>query len=460
MPGICTGACVFGKCPNDVCVKYEQKGRKAGRINISSNILMSDIGANISTDKSGLGVAVDIGTTTVVLYLYDMGDVKLLSVKSALNPQIRLGVDVISRINYCGTVEGGLKDMQDAIRGLINELLMDACDEAGYDNIEIEEAVVTGNTTMLHLLEGLSPVSMGHLPFTPESLFGYTRTGKELGLAMINAEVYLTPCFSAFVGGDISSAVVASGMSEKEEVSLLMDLGTNGEVAIGNKDKLFVTSTAAGPAFEGSQIECGMAGVKGAVCSVYTLDGELLFETIGGGSPKGICGSGILDLTSLFVKLGAIDETGAIADKSDVPDEIKKYIGERDGSPSIELTEGVYLTQKDIRQIQTAKAAVAGGVRCLIHDSGFDADDIKNVYIAGGFGNFMDQESAISIGLIEEQYRERIRCIGNAAGKGAAMALLNHRYRKEGERVCGISEHVELGSNPVFMECYVECMMF
>ncbi|MBQ3273949.1 MAG: DUF4445 domain-containing protein [Christensenellaceae bacterium] len=460
MPGICTGACVFGKCPNEVCVKYEQKGRKAGRINVSSNILMSDIGANIRTDKSGLGVAVDIGTTTVVLYLYDMGDVKCLSVKSALNPQIRLGVDVISRINYCGTVENGLKDMQDAVRSLINDLIMDACHEAGVDNIEIEDAVITGNTTMLHLLAGLSPVSMGHLPFTPESLFGFSRPAKELGLAMINADVYLTPCFSAFVGGDISSAVVASGMSEKDSVSLLLDLGTNGEVAVGNRNRLFVTSTAAGPAFEGSQIECGMAGVKGAVCSVYTLSGDILFETIGGAEPKGICGSGILDLTSLFVNLGAIDETGAIADAEDVPGEIRKYIGERDGSPSIELTEGVYLTQKDIRQIQTAKAAVAGGVRCLIHDSGFSEDEIENVYIAGGFGNFMDQESALAIGLIEDKYRGKIRCIGNAAGKGAAMALINHRYRKEGERVTGISEHVELGSNPYFMECYVECMMF
>lgn len=453
----CTGACLFGKCPNKTCVRHLQSERDAVQLKAYMNILTEGALPEVKSDKRGLGVAVDIGTTTIVAYLYDCGSAARLGVASRINSQATIGVDVISRIKYCSDFEKGLEILNKAVVTDINSLLEELTKGRGIDINDIEHIVVTGNTTMLHLLAKLSPVSMGALPFEPESLFGSYYGSAELGLSATRAKAYLTPCISAFVGGDITTAILASGLYRGEELCALLDIGTNGEVALGNKDILYVTSTAAGPAFEGAQISCGMAGVPGAINRVYPHNGVIETATIGEKKARGICGSGLLDAAALMVSTGLVDETGRIADADETSG---RYIVESDGQPGVEICPGVVITQKDIREIQTAKAAIAAGLEALLSHAGRTIEDVSSVYLAGGFGNFMDAASAIKIGLLPRQAAGRIQAIGNAAGTGAIMALLSDEYKNICETIAKTGRHVELGSNPVFFERYIENMYF
>ncbi len=458
MKEVCTGACIFGKCPYKQCIKYQGAERSAVQLKTDMSILTKSLIPKCAPDKSGLGVAVDIGTTTVVAYLYDLETTECLGIQSAINPQVTLGVDVISRIKYCGDFDDGISKMQDAIVKKINVLIETLL--TGRNEKGITQFVITGNTTMLHLFTGLSPVSMGVSPFTPASVFGYTVSAGEVGLFAAGAQVYLVPCISSFVGGDITSAILASGFYTGKEMCLLMDIGTNGEVALGNRDGIFATSTAAGPAFEGAEIKKGMAGVPGAVNSVFIREGKIEYTVLGGKSPSGICGSGILDLAAVAVQAGLMDETGRILDPDELPEDAGKYLREIDGEAAVYVDENVYLTQRDIRHIQTAKAAMAAGVLALANSAGTRLEDIKTVFIAGGFGNYMDAESAARIGLIDKKLADKIQFIGNAAGSGAIMALLNDGYKSESEKIAKMGSHVELGGDAYFMEKYVDCMYF
>lgn len=460
MEQVCTGACIFGKCPFPECVKYQQAKRDAVQLKTDMRILTESLLPIIEPDKTGSGIAVDIGTTTVVAYLYNLGTCANLGVQSTINPQVTLGVDVISRIKFCGDQPDGLKKMQSAIAVCLNGLFERLLTAAGLQNTDISRIVLTGNTTMLHLAAGISPVTMGYSPFEPASLFGLTEQAAKYGLNAPNADAYLVPCISSFVGGDITSAILASGLAAGEEMCLLMDIGTNGEVALGNKNSIWATSTAAGPAFEGAEITRGMAGVPGAVNSVFLQNGKIEYTVIGGGSAKGVCGSGILDLVAIAVQTGLMDETGRILAADEAPEGARKYLREVGGQSAVYVDENVYLTQKDIRQIQTAKAAMAAGVLALANSAGIGLADIKNVYIAGGFGNFMDKESAVRVGLLHKELEGKIKSIGNAAGSGSIMALLNEGYKRESERIANLGSHVELGGDAFFMEKYVDCMFF
>ncbi|MEL7604071.1 MAG: ASKHA domain-containing protein, partial [Bacillota bacterium] len=264
-------------------------------------------------------------------------------------------------------------------------------------------------------------------------------------------EVYVARCISAFVGGDITSAILSSGM-RGDDASLLLDIGTNGEVALHAGGKLYVTSTAAGPAFEGSELSCGMAAVKGAVSAVYALSGELRTTVIGEAAPKGICGSGVIDAVALMKTSGAMDDTGRILEGPRTM--------EVDGAPAFMISESIYITQRDVRRIQTAEAAIAAGTLALIHRAGLTVGDIGCVYLAGGFGNYMDEENAIAIGLLPEESRNIIKNIGNAAGAGAGMALVKREYVTEHRNIADAAQHVELSTDAYFMEKYVDCMMF
>ena len=460
MNEVCTGACIFGKCPFKECIKYQGAQRNAVQLKTDMRILTESLLPKIQGDKTGLGIAVDIGTTTVVAYLYDLKTAECLGVQSSINPQVTLGVDVISRIKFCGDFEDGLSKMQDAIKTKLNFLFDKLCSESKIAKEDVMHVAVTGNTTMLHLLAGISPVTMGFSPFTPASVFGNTVSASDIGIDAPGADVYLVPCISSFVGGDITSAILASGMFTGGEMCLLMDIGTNGEVALGNKNGLWVTSTAAGPAFEGAEIERGMAGVPGAVNSVFIREGNIGYTVLGGGSPAGICGSGILDLAAIAVQTGLMDETGRILTVDEAPAGAERYLRELDGGNAVYVDESVYLTQKDIRHIQTAKAAMAAGVLALAKSAGIGLADITTVFIAGGFGNYMDRSSAVTIGLIDRQLEEKIKFIGNAAGSGAIMALLNDAYKQDSQKIADIGSHVELGGDAYFMEKYVDCMFF
>lgn len=446
---ICTGACIFGKCPNKTCVKYSQKGPHRA-LKADMSILTDGSLPKGPTGKTGYGIAVDIGTTTIAAYLYDFAAGECVAVQSALNPQVSFGVDVISRIKYCRDNLGGVHELAASIRSGIDKLSAALCESRGISADAVGEMAVTGNTTMMHLFADVDPSSMGEAPFVVPEYFGDIRPASSLGLAC-GGQVYLARCISAFVGGDITSAILSSGM-RNDEASLLLDIGTNGEVALHAGGKLYVTSTAAGPAFEGAELSCGMAAVKGAVSAVDVLQGEIQTSVIGGGTGKGLCGSGVIDALALMKTSGAMDETGRILDG---PRTV-----EVDGAPAFLVSEGVYITQRDVRRIQTAKSAIAAGTLALIHRAGLAVEDIQKVYLAGGFGNYMDGESAIAIGLLDEHFRHNLKNIGNAAGAGAGMALVKREYLDEHRRIADAAQHVELSTDAYFMEKYVDCMMF
>lgn len=456
----CSGECIYGKCPFQYCVKYRQRRVLSAARRDSEAVLKAFAGRNVVSDKQGYGFAADIGTTTIAVYLYDMARSKCVSVRTAVNPQTACGTDVISRISYCVNFPDGLKDLQSMIAGTLEDMFREACEEARVDYNDTRCAVVSGNTVMLHLLAGLSPKSMGTYPFKPASLFGKTYTGAELGFSSADMEIYFPPCISAFVGADITSAVLASEMLEKEEDSLLMDLGTNGELVLKAGESLYATSAPSGPAFEGASIECGMAAVKGAVCEVSPFDGRLEIKVIGGSEGVGICGSGLLDAAAFFIKAGAIDRTGLICESPLLKDEFRKYIV-RDGENfRIQLTEKVYISQKDIREIQNAKAAVSAGVKCLLKKAGKSEEDIDRVYISGGFGNALKAGSAVETGLIDKSFAGKTVSIGNGSAAGAVMMLLNSGFRRKAAETAKKCIFVPIGGDEYFEKKFIEGLDF
>ncbi len=404
--------------------------------------------------KEGCGLAVDIGTTTVVVYLYRLSDGTLLCVRSGMNAQRGFGADVISRINYCN--ENGEEPLQKAIVEQLNQMIEDSLSSSGCDADSLKEIVIAGNTTMLHLLTGLDPYGIAVYPFTPVSLFGEEL---EPGIfrAAPAAHVYLPGCVSSYVGGDITCSILASGMME-QQTALLLDLGTNGEMALLRRGKLYCCSTAAGPAFEGAGMQMGMTAVDGAISKVWENEGEIFYSVLGGGRPAGICGSGILDAVYLFVRMGLIDDTGRIDEDQE---NYLRYGTEFDGFPALKIGDsGVLITQQDIRKLQLAKSAIAAGISTLLHESGCKAEEIEFLYLAGGFGAYIDLESAAGIGLFPPELKEKVRVIGNGAGAGASILLLDREAAKREKAVLSAAEEISLSSNPVFMEHYVEQMMF
>ncbi len=433
----CSGACLFGKCPFDKCIREKQVAREAVKLKATMNIMTHGVMENVTTDGSGFGVAIDIGTTTLVAALYDLKSAKQIACVSCLNSQATLGPDVISRIKYAREIEDGLGKLH---RAIVRDL-MDLLSQISGD-VHVSRCVVTANTTMMHLFANIHPGTMGVSPFTPQSLFGESISGAMLGLG---CEIKLVKCISSFVGADVTSAILACGMTQKNETSLLLDIGTNGEVALAHEGKLFVTSTAAGPAFEGASIACGMAGVKGAISKVELKNG-LKTRTIADKPAQGICGSGLLDAVAIMLEAGIIDDMGGFCDSAE--------------SGKFYLTEQVYISQGDIRELQAAKAAIAAGVLTLMHVSGVDYDEVEHVYLAGGFGNFLDPASAAKIGIFPMEVLPKISAVGNAALSGASLALLNEEYFDMSTKVAELGEHVELGHNPYFMEKYIDCMSF
>lgn len=369
--------------------------------------------------ENGYGMAVDIGTTTVACYLYKFPECVLVSKKGVLNEQAQYGSDVITRIEFCNN--GGLDLLSCKIREQIREL------SSGYD---ISKYVITGNTTMLHLLTGIDPSPIAKVPFIPNTLFG-----KWYGNA------YLPSCISAYVGADITTAVMASDMMDRQ-CSFLVDIGTNGEMVLWNNNKLYCCSTAAGPAFEGANISQGVVATKGAINHVYIDCGAIKYTTIDNAPPIGICGSGIIDAVSCMLELGILDESGYLKESFEIADS------------------GVFITASDIRNIQLAKSAIRSGIDTLIHESGTDINDIEEFYIAGGFGSYIDKNNASNIGIIPKEVVDRVTSIGNASGIGASIILRNAEMLNKSTEIAKTTEIIELSGSSFFMNKYIENMMF
>jgi len=380
------------------------------------------------------GAAVDLGTTTLALKLYRLSDGRLMGSAGKPNPQGQTAADVMGRIG--AALAGGLPRLERQVQQAILGLLETACREAGVPVSDVESMVVAGNTTMLYLLTGTSPLSLSRAPFDAEDLFGRT-------VPLMGRQVYLPPCMDAFVGADITCAVLASGICQKEQTALLIDVGTNGEIALWKDGALLVSSTAAGPAFEGAGIHMGCGSVAGAVDSVWvTADGRLEAHTISGAPAVGVCGSGLIDAVACLLKTGQVDETGASA------------------RPKMTLSGSVHLVPQDIRSIQLAKAAIAAGIETLLKEAGIGADEVTELCLAGGFGSHLDVNSAADIGLIPRELTGRVRVLGNASLAGAAALLTDTAQVSEVNRIASLSRHVALGGNPRFNEAYMEHMLF
>jgi uncharacterized 2Fe-2S/4Fe-4S cluster protein (DUF4445 family) len=442
---------------NDNAIKFEinaipslPKQLRQNNFNISAVVRDKSI---IAIDKNAFGIAVDIGTTTVVAYFYDLLRGKLVSVQSGINKQRIFGADVISRISSAED-ENNLKSLQHIIVNQINDFI----NNSGIDSNSIYQVAIAANTTMLHLLCGVSPKNIADAPFIPATTFGFNIKATEIGIsANKNAEIYLGKCISAYVGGDITLGMLTVDMDISNENCVFIDVGTNGEIALALNNQISVCSTAAGPAFEGAHIKYGMGGIDGAISSVEIVDGDIITKTIGNKKATGICGSGLVDAIAVMLRLGVIDETGRI-DTDVLPERI--IYDDDEIEFLIDKENKIFITQKDIRQIQLAKAAIAAGINTLLNTKNISYIDIDTFYVAGGFGSFINAKNACEIGLFPKQLLNKIKVVGNAAGKGATNALLNKEYIMRAQKLFEKSKYIELSGNSFFQDEYIEQMMF
>ena len=380
-----------------------------------------------------LGAAIDVGTTTLALRLHDLSTGACLAVTTMLNPQTSVAADVIGRIG--AAMDGQLPRLQSAITDALLTLLRTACAQAGRAMDEVESLVVTGNTTMLYLLTGRDPTCLSRAPFEADCLFGET-------FSLLGRRAYLPPCLHAFVGADTTCALLASGMADSPETALLCDVGTNGEIALQRQGRLYIASTAAGPAFEGAGISCGCGSIPGAIDRVWLEDDALRIHTIAEQEPVGLCGSGLVDAAAALLDAEIIDETGAMEDDA------------------CDLAPGVRLTQRDVRALQLAKAAIAAGMDSLLHAASCPEEEVAALHLAGGFGSHLRIASAGRIGLIPPSLSGRVRVCGNAALDGAAMLLMDVRLQARAEAIRRQAQHVRLDGNAFFSQRYVEAMLF
>lgn len=427
----------------------------------SSDIRVLTRGAvDIAPCGVGLGAAVDIGTTTVAVFLYDLTSGRLLSVKSGANAQRAFGADVISRISFCAT-DGGLDTLGRLIRSQVLDLIYSACDAAGRSREEIMKISVAGNTVMQHIFTALGPSGIGVAPFTPVSLFGASSDASDLlGSPAGRAELYMCPALAGYVGGDITAGLLSSGAASMYETCLFVDIGTNGEMAIGGADGFVCCATAAGPAFEGAEISCGMDAAAGAISRVMLADEEISYEVIGDAAPAGLCGSGLIDAMAVMLRCGAVDEGGRLLPPGDAPQSIRYRLSrDEKGGVQFHITDGVFISESDVRQLQLAKAAVRGGIETLLESGGLSYDDVSSVLIAGGFGAYIDIKSACDIGLIPPELFGKTVHAGNCAGAGAALAL-GEDARSQLSQLAVRCTYLELSSSALFMEKYIDHMIF
>ncbi|MBS0013093.1 MAG: DUF4445 domain-containing protein [Desulfobacterales bacterium] len=411
------------------------------------------------------GLAIDLGTTTLVVTLIELPTGRELATTSSLNPQIRYGHDVISRIQKGSTPEG-LAELSQCVREGLNHLIEQACQDSGADAMEVLDVVLGGNTTMLQLAASIDPEPLGQVPFTVALQGGRSYPARQFGLE-INpaARVYVPPIVHAYVGADISAGLLVSRrFFEPGEAMFFVDVGTNGEMGLSANSEYLMTSTAAGPAFEGMGISAGMRARIGAVEGVET-DGHARLDvhTIGDAPPQGICGSGIIDITAALLKLGVIDASGRMRR----PDDTKGLAGtiasrliEINKSPAFHLGGKVYFTQEDVRQVQLAKSAIRAAMEILLQESGMEAGSLERIVLAGGFGYSLRAPNLEAIGMLPPGTADKVYFAGNTCRIGCARMLRNAGYRQYLEEKMQSVRHVSIETRPDFMELYVESMEF
>ena len=440
---------------------------------VNRNVVLQEDAANEPEkveSNAGTLAACDIGTTTVVCYLIDKETGQIIAVRSGANPQRSFGADVLSRIDAAARADdndkanGGLQMMQSQIVSLLNGFISEMLMECGRTKVCLFS--VAGNTVMCHLLMGISPEKLGRAPFMPDEYFGREFNPLDIGLENCQTMI-IFPAVSGFVGGDITA-----GMMETvncKALTLYLDIGTNGEMALGKGDRYVCCATAAGPAFEGAQIEMGMPASRGAVDKVWLEGRRIKYSVIGNDRPVGLCGSGLIDALAVLLKAGIMDENGTILSGQELPILFRSYVFELEAEDAAQSSEsslavyiapGVYITQEDIRKLQLAKGAIAAGIEVLFKEYGCKPCDLDILTFAGGFGNYIDKASAAAIGLFPPELLDRAKEVGNAAGNGAVSAALSQEAWERALDISGDMRYIELASYPHFNEMYVEHMNF
>ena len=416
----------FCKAESDITLEISQ----------FENIILADSSTFDFRPQKGFGIAVDLGTTTVVVQLMNLENGHVLDSVSDINPQVKFGGDLISRIQSC--LDGNFEELQNLIRSKIWKMIYSIIQK---HPVEVSKVTMVGNTVMHHVFSGLPVNSLSFYPFHSPNLGIQKFSPSELNWELPeNTEIRFFPPIGSFVGSDILAGIAATKIAEREEFSVLIDLGTNGEIVIGNRDKIICASTAAGPAFEGAKISQGMRATTGAISSVDFVNNELKAHVIGNTTARGICGSGLIDIMAILLKREKIGMFGEI----------------NSGEDNVKLTKQVSITQQDIREFQLAKAAIAAGIQILLNQLKITYTEIEHVFIAGGFGNFLNINNVIRTGLIECE-AEKIIKLGNTALIGAKMFLFEDE--KFIQKILDKTSQINLEGDPDFQNIYIEKMM-
>jgi uncharacterized 2Fe-2S/4Fe-4S cluster protein (DUF4445 family) len=423
----------------------------------------------LAGDGAILGVAVDIGTTTVVAKLVDMTDGRCLGTQAVLNPQTRFGDDVVSRINYGRTPEH-LEEMHQVIVACINQLFHRLRRQAGAAASDIYEACVVGNTTMNHLFLRRPVEQLGRAPYRAWSVEAQDIPPGQLLLDMNPAgNVHCVENIAGFVGADTVAGAVAVDMDRIEDRVLLVDIGTNGEIVLGTRERLYAASCAAGPALEGARIRHGGRAADGAIEAVV-FNGDIDLDTIGTAPPRSICGSGLIDAVAVLLDLGVVEATGRFADRQSLKHKLPRPITARllasDGQPAFCLAydrhtsrPAVILTQRDVREVQLAKAAIRAGIHILLRRLGMTDLDLDRVLLAGAFGNYIRPASAVRIGLLPHVPLDRIQSVGNAAASGAQLLLISDECRRRAATLARRIEYLEIAHEKDFGDTFADAML-
>ena len=444
----CTGVCsTCGRCHNSAMMSGAND-RKAKLLTYPDDFQPDEF-------EAGYGLAVDIGTTTVVGMLWDLKSGKHIASCAKANPQNEFGMDVISRITYC-IENNGLAVLQDRIKSCVDMIMQELCRNVDIKQDDILKMTVCGNTAMSHLYLGKDPGGLAVAPFVP----AYT------GMA-VDENAIVLPNIAGHVGGDITAGIIAAGLSECKGLTLFIDIGTNGEIVLSDGVRVLACSTAAGPAFEGASISQGMRAASGAIerVEIYEL-GDVKFNVIGGCEPAGICGSGLIDAVAQMLKMGIINKKGRIISPDGASIEgIRERLVEVDGHRSFILVakengDDIMITQNDIREVQLAKAAIEAGIKIMLEELNKTEKDIDKVIIAGAFGSYIDKNSAIQVGILPQVSPDKVISVGNSAGAGVSMALMSQKAMEDMKALPDRVEHIELARKNNFQKIYIKAINF
>ena len=428
------------------------------RVTAGGHLLGTEIG---DTAARHYGVAIDIGTTTLVVALLDLKSGKVLQSHSALNPQALHAQDVLSRIKLASTDEG-LTLLHSELLNELNRMIGALAASAAIDRSMLYEAILSGNTTMLTLAAGISPSSLGKYPYLVELQTGCSMSAAALGLQIAEeGQVWFPPVASAYVGADITAGILAADLSRLKGITLFVDIGTNGEMVLAENGALTATSTAAGPAFEGMNISCGMRAVAGAIEKVVLNNVTVEIQTIAGREPVGLCGSGLMDAVAELSQEGVVDRNGRLAKPgSETFQTWQHHFDVAEGRARFRLADQVTLTQQDIRQVQLAKAAVRAGIDMMLLSCSLAPEQVDRVFIAGSFGAHLQVSSLITLGLLPDSFADRVEFLGNTSQSGAAAFLLNRQLRLDAASMVTEMKVLELSREPEFEKIFLHALAF